>query len=470
MPNSVAYLALLVWPLVAVAIFRKLPIERAVIWSVMAAYLLLPPRTAFDAPLIPPMDKFAIGNLSAFLCATLLMGRRVAMLPESPVARGLIFLFVLSPIATIFTNPDPIWFKVGGLPGLRLYDLLSVIINQLFTVLPFFLGRQFLGTPEAQREFLVALVLAGLAYSLPMLVEVRLSPQLNVWFYGFFQHDFIQMMRQGGFRPIVFLAHGLLVAFFAMSAVLAAVGLWRVEPAGKKVPWVLAAGYLMVVLVLCKSMAALLYAVALAPVILLCGVRTQIWLAAVLAAFAMLYPMLRGADVVPVDWMVEQAEAQSAERAESLEYRFHNEDILLEHARERSLFGWGPWGRNLIYDVETGKSISVTDGTWIIVIGIFGWCGYIAQFGLLTLPLLVLPFRMRRVPAGALSAHAGPLALILGINMIDLLPNSSLTPLTWLMAGALLGYVEALARGRLPEVADGAAQAAVRSPRPRTVM
>ena len=48
-----------------------------------------------------------------------------------------------------------------------------------------------------------------------MLVEVRLSPQINTWIYGFFQHDFIQMMRYGGFRPIVFLPHGLWVAFFA---------------------------------------------------------------------------------------------------------------------------------------------------------------------------------------------------------------------------------------------------------------
>ncbi len=468
MPNSFAYLVLLSWPLVAVAIFRKLPIERAVIWSILAAYLVLPPRAAFDAPLIPPLDKFAIGNLSAFLCATLLSGRKVAMLPESPVARGLILLYLLSPAATVVTNGDPIWFNVGGLPGLRLYDLVSVLANQLFTILPFFLGRQFLGTPGAQRDFLVAMVLAGLAYSLPMLLEVRLSPQLNVWIYGFFAHDFIQMMRQGGFRPMVFLTHGLMVAFFAMTTLLAAAALWKLEPLGKRTPWMLATGYLAVVLVLCKSIAVLVYAVALVPALLVLGLRGQVRLAAVLAAFAMLYPMLRGADIVPVDAMVEQAAARSAERAESLEYRFHNEDVLLAKARERPWFGWGIWGRNLIYDVDTGKSTSVTDGTWIIIIGIFGWAGYIAQFGLLTFALLVLPFRLKRAPPGAAAVWAGPMALILGANMIDLLPNSSLTPITWLMAGAMLGYVEALARGHVPEAAE--AVAAVRPARPRTLM
>lgn len=467
MPNAIAYLVLLTWPLVAMAIFRKLPIERAVIWSILAGYLLLPPRTAFDAPMIPPLDKFAIANLSAFLCATLLMKHKVALLPDSWVARALLLLFMASPVATVMTNADPIWFNVGGLPGLRLYDLISVGTNQLLTVLPFFLGRQLLGKPDAHREFLVALSLAGLAYSLPMLVEIRLSPQINVWIYGFFQHDFLQMMRQGGFRPIVFLSHGLMVAFFTLTALLAATALWRLEPTARRGPWMLATGYLAVMLVLCKTMAVLIYAAALMPVLMVCGTKTQVRLAAVLAAFAMLYPILRGADLVPVDAILEQVAAQSADRAQSLEYRLDNEEVLLARAQERPWFGWGLWGRNLIYDVTTGKSDSVTDGTWIIVIGIFGWAGYIAQFGLLTLALLLFSFRVRKSVPGTLSPYAGPMALILGVNMIDLLPNSSLTPITWLMAGAMLGHVEALARG---QSWDAASLPAAAPSQPRTVL
>ena len=38
----------------------------------------------------------------------------------------------------------------------------------------------------------------------------------------------------------------------------------------------------------------------------------------------------------------------------------------------------------------------------------------------------------------------GSLALLVGVNMIDLLPNASLTPWTWLLAGALLGRSEEL--------------------------
>ena len=223
-----------------------------------------------------------------------------------------------------------------------------------------------------------------------MLIEVRLSPQINTWVYGFFQHDFVQMMRYGGFRPIVFLPHGLWAAFFALMTLVAAVGLWRFGPPARRASYLAAAGYLGVLLVLCKSAAVLVYAAILVPAVRLLSVRQQIRIATALALFAVLFPLLRGADLVPVDWIVEQAEAVSQERADSLQYRLDNEDALLARASERPLFGWGSWGRNHIHDPFTGEIISTTDGRWIIVIGSLGWCGYIVEFGLLALPLLLL--------------------------------------------------------------------------------
>jgi hypothetical protein len=34
------------------------------------------------------------------------------------------------------------------------------------------------------------------------------------------------------------------------------------------------------------------------------------------------------------------------------------------------------------------------------------------------------------------------LAIVLAVNLVDLIPNSWLSPLTWLIAGALLGAAE----------------------------
>lgn len=168
------------------------------------------------------------------------------------------------------------------------------MIGRFLELLPFFLGRRLLATELALREILLALVVAGLAYSIPMLLEIRLSPMLNIWIYGYFQHDFIQMVRSGGFRPIVFLPHGLWVAFFAFMAIVAAAAMWRLEPGSQRTCYLFACGYLMVVLVLCKSMAALLYALVAVPVICVAGLRWQLRLAAFLAVIAVIYPLLRG--------------------------------------------------------------------------------------------------------------------------------------------------------------------------------
>ena len=76
MPNGLAYLALLAWPPVTIALFRILSVERAVIWSILGGYLLLPPIAAFDFPLIPPLDKFSIATLAAYAACVVIFGDR----------------------------------------------------------------------------------------------------------------------------------------------------------------------------------------------------------------------------------------------------------------------------------------------------------------------------------------------------------------------------------------------------------
>jgi hypothetical protein len=179
MPNAFAYLMLLVWPAVSVGLFRLMTVERALIWTILGGYLLLPPLANFNFPLIPALDKTSIPNVAAFLICALMLGKRIPLLPDSITGRLLMILFVVSPVATVLTNKEPIVFAVGGLPAMRLYDAVSAVINQAIFVLPFFLARRFLNTEAAQREILFAVVVAGLVYSLPMLVEMRLSPQIT---------------------------------------------------------------------------------------------------------------------------------------------------------------------------------------------------------------------------------------------------------------------------------------------------
>jgi hypothetical protein len=446
MPNALAYIVLMSWPIVGLAMFATMPPARALLLTLLGGNLFIPPVVNIDLPLIPTLDKFSVSNLTALAGCVFMTKQGVKFIPQSTLVIVLLVIFVISPMATALTNGEPLIFVRGFVPGLSMFDGISNLLAASIQLIPFFLARHVLATAEDHKEILRAFMLAILIYAPLMLIEIRLSPQLNTWIYGFFQHRFDQMMRGGGFRPIVFMEHGLLVAIVTAFAVASAAALRREADAKSRGQMTMITAFLFGMLVLCKSMASLLYGLFMVTVLTLLGVKKQLLIAAVFASIVMSYPILRGGGFVPVDSLVESAESVNAERAQSLWFRFDNEDRLLERAGLKPVFGWGLWGRNQILDPTTGEQTSVTDGRWIIVIGSFGWVGYIAEFGLLCFPLILLYVRARSVPDAALSTYTGAVALILSVNLIDLLPNSPLRPFTWLMAGALLGFAERLTR------------------------
>lgn len=446
MPNGFAYLVLAVWPIVTIAIFRTQPPGRAIIGSFLIAYLFLPPHpTGFDLPLMPALTKDSLPSVVAFVICFLMYGRKIKLLPDHGLARLLLLVFVFSPLATSMTNSEPVFFGRFGIQGLGFKEGVSMVLVNAIAIVPFVLAMNFLRSARDLRDILMAFLIGCLIYSLPMLFEIRMSPQLNTWIYGFFQHSFGQMMRGEGFRPIVFLYHGLWVAFFCFSAVIAALALYKDEAARRRpATRFLAAGvYLFLVLVLCKSLGSLIFAMLLVPAVLFLRTRIQLWISAVLVALALLYPVLKGNYLVPERELIQFAYSIDPERAVSLQFRLVNEAILLDRAAIKPIFGWGTFGRGLIHS-EDGQILSIPDGRWVITLGSFGWVGFLAEFGLLTLPIFLLLVR-----TGAISpAHVPPLlggfSLILGANMIDMLPNATLTPLTWIMSGSVLGYWQSL--------------------------
>jgi len=448
MPNALAYLMLLVWPVIALVLYQRLSPTRALIWAILGAYMLLPPIATFDLPAVPDFDKFSIANLCALVFTLFVLRERVPVLPQNWIGRGLIAMFVLTPFATTITNPDVIPIVTGDVPSLRMYDSIAYISSQLIALIPFVLARRFLGTAEGMRALVGSLVVAGLIYSVPMVLESRLSPQLNIWVYGFFQHDFSQSMRGGGFRPMVFMPHGLWVAFFALMAAMSALVMLRQSTADGRHWHLFIWLYLMAVLVLCRSAGPMVYALGLTPLIVIAPRRIQVLVAALLAVLVITYPLLRGAHLVPIYDIVDFAERINPERGDSLRFRTDNEEALLVRAMEKPWFGWGGYGRNLIFDPYDGRILTVPDGGWIIVLGAYGWAGYIAQYGLLVLPLILVGREALLSRSAAFSPWGAGIALIYAANLVDLLPNNTLIPFTWLMAGALLGWAEVLAADR----------------------
>jgi hypothetical protein len=442
MGNWFAYAAIVVWPLVAIVFFRAKPLTTAILWTILGGHMLLPVNTAIDFPMIPPFDKVTVPALAAFAGCRYVAQKRINYLGRYPLVRWLVCLYLVLPFITAELNAEAIYSGAKFLPGMTHYDALSAVVQQVIMFLPFFIGRQFFRSYDNQLLIFKTLALAGLGYSLLMLFEVRMSPQLHTWIYGYFPHEFGQQMRYGGFRPVVFMGHGLLVAFFAAIAFISATLLWQLKIKIRQFSAAHVSGYFLVVLVLCKSMASLVYGFAAFLLIKFSKIKTQLRIAAILALLALLYPTMCIMNVFPHQMLLENVQSIDAERAQSMKFRFDNEHDLLEHGREKFFFGWGSWGRNRLYDEYTGKDISTTDGHWIVTFGQFGWLGFIAEFGLLTVPVFraisAAKYAQSRQEQILLAAHT----LLAGIIIIDQIPNGFLAPWLWLIISALLGRAE----------------------------
>jgi hypothetical protein len=440
--NWFATVALLSWPLVAIILFRSLPSGLAILWTIFGAQLLLPVNAVIKFQMIPQLDKNSVPNLCVFI-ACMILGSTRAVTLKFGIPTVLLSSYILMPIVTSLQNGDAIYIADRILPGVGLYDGLSAALTASITLIPFFLGRRLLRKSEDILNIFVVLVIGELIYTLPLLFEIRFSPQLHFWLYGYAPADFLQSVRGGGYRPMVFMGHGLLAALFLMTAAVAATTLWRTGTKIKRISNGVTTFYLTAILILSKSLAATIYAFFLMPLVAFSKPRFQLRIAAVLVSIALLYPMLRSFDLFPTQSVTEAANLVSTERSDSMQTRFDNETALLMRASQRPWLGWGRFGRSRVYD-SSGKDVSLTDGEWIISMGQFGIVGFLSEFGLLAFGVFRAVNMIRSSDAPNDLIFLAALSLIVAVNILDLLPNSGLQPWTWLLSGALLGRCEAL--------------------------
>lgn len=338
--------------------------------------------------------------------------------------------------------------------GLGAYDGLSAVVNQTVTWgIPYGLGRIAFRTPRDLTDFLNTIIVCGLIYVPFCLWEVRMSPQLHRQFYGFSQHSFAQTIRGGGWRPMVFMNHGLQVALWMVSSLIAAISIGWVgnrKRFGKLPIWAVVAflGFTFVLLKSTGAFVLLLVAVGFIGVVKF-SPRPYICLIPLLLVTSFL--TLRISELITGRSFVTFAESYlGEERAGSLRFRLDNEDVLLAKAKEQWLFGWAGWGRSRVYDDE-GRDLTVTDGLWIIELGTHGVVGLASLFGV---------FLAGSVAAGSLSrqklskldpmtaAAVVGFVAITGVSAIDSIPNAMVIPIFVVASGALITVVSRLKSNR----------------------
>jgi len=428
-PNAFVPFALAAFVVLSLVAFSRMPRRRAVLVTLLGGLLFLPVFGGGEESLVPLLRDKAMFVPGVVLATAVVFDlgrwRRFRLrLVDLPFA-----VFCLAPIATSLAN------------DLGLYDGLQAAFQLTISWgAPYLLGRVYLGDREGLEQFASAVVLAGLVYLPFCLWEVRMSPNLHYYLYGYRPHaGFGQSVRFGGFRPSVFMDHGLMLGMFLAGAAMLSFWLWRTgarrQIAGLPMGWVtlsLVAGSL-----LTKSVGSNI--LLLAGLIAL-GLTRRLQVAVLVLSLALVPAAYATARVS--GWSAESVvqlvrTTINPDRAQSVDFRLWNEKLLINKALERPALGWGRWGRGRVYD-EDGRDISTTDGLWILALSTGGLTSLAALLLMLALPVLLLwrtvPIRFWSSPRFAASAALGVWLLLFAI---DALANAMLTPVFPLVAGGL---------------------------------
>ena len=440
MANSIAYLAITIWPIVTIILMSRLGVVKGSFLAVMLSYLLLPASFEINFPGVPPFTKASIVSISIFLYL-LFKRKKLGIKDFSFKEKVFLILVLIAPIISTLNNTD----RYLHISGLSLYDGLSQSVATLLVFFPFIIGYKYFRDKESHIVALRYFVLMVLLYTVLILFEIRMSPQLHTMLYGYFPHSFAQTARDGGFRAVVFLGHGLLVALLVSVAFLISSVLWRAKiKIFKRLTynWLIVL-FLLLVLVMSKSYGALFIGITGFIVLRFFPYKLIFIATYLLVGTYFVYPVMSANGIFPHQQMVNVVSSINESRAASLQFRFTHERQLLIHANEKPLFGWGGFGRNRVYDPETFRDISVTDGRWVITLGTRGWLGFFAEFIFIALSIfyaskavsILKKHKESKNEALLLTAHAFIVSLIL----IDQIPNSSLSFFYWLFIGILYG-------------------------------
>lgn len=422
------------WIPVVIYIFSKYPAQKALVISYVTGFLFLPQVVKYPiAQGIPPYDK-ASATTYAVLLATLIFDPGKFSKFKLGWLDAPILIWCLCPIASQFAN---------GLSPI------SPTTAQIITWgLPYLFGRIYLDDLAGLRHLAIGIFVGGLIYAPLCLLETRIAPTLHLRVYGFHARaDFSQTMRYGGYRPTVFMEHGLWVGVWMMAAALIGLWMWKTKALTKLngIPIPRLVIGLVVVFILVKSTGAYLYLLIGLGVLLIAGwLRTSIPVIILILALSSYVYLGASGTLYTIPQVKAFMLGATDDRSSSVAFRMNNEELLSEKARRQVVFGWGDSGGSRIYD-EDGKDVSITDSLWIIAFGLQGAVGLASFTGSLFVPSLGFCFSSRYPPStwsNPKVAPAAALAMLLILYMLDSALNAMTCPVFMVAAGGIAGLVE----------------------------
>ncbi|NTV60846.1 MAG: hypothetical protein HGA77_06005 [Chlorobiaceae bacterium] len=421
------------WIPAVIFLFKKLEPRLAAVVAFVAGWMFLP-IAAINLPGLPDYTK------TTAVCVGILAG--AYFFDRERFSK---YTFNLADLPMLLWCTAPFFSSVSN--GLGPYDGLSQTMYQSITWgMPYYIARIYFSDFSSMKLLATAIFIGTLVYIPFCWFELIMSPQLHRLTYGYHQCNILQTFRDGGgFRPMVYMDHGLMTSMWMVLGIFFAVWLLHCGEFPRKILFVPSSWLLLLLIittVMMKSVGALILLIIGLAVLYLSRKMKSSVLVFIILLVPLLYIYTRTTGI----WDGRNlsgyvAEKFSATRAQSLQFRFDNETILIDRALEGTFFGWGGYGRSRVH-TEKGKDISVTDGLWIITLGQNGIYGLAMMFVAIQLPLFLFITRISpdRWGSGGLAAPA-VMALFMGIYMIDNLLNGMINPIYMLFNGGLIGML-----------------------------
>jgi hypothetical protein len=328
---------------------------------------------------------------------------------------------------------------------LGVYDGLSGALDQFIVWgAPYLIGRIVFGSRERLEQAGKVLLIGAAAYAPFCLLESRLAPQLHLWIYGIpgrVGWEEVSFYGPLKWKPSVFLETPLELTLLMGIGFLFGWTLLRIGRVQSRLKPKLQ-------LLTAMALIATMMGKSLGGVGLTLGSAFALWLSErwrkrtiiiLMMGIAPLYVTTRATGTWSGQEVVNFIATNISERrAESFEFRLVNEDILLEKALERPILGWGGWGRNRVFD-ENGKDLSVTDGHWVIALGVYGFVGLTSWLLATLLPsgLILIRMRRKRICSARDQSILLLVAAIPVIHAIDCMVNAMPNPIYPVLMGGL---------------------------------
>lgn len=427
---NVPYLSLILWFPVVYLVFERMPVPKAIVFSFVSAWLFLPP-IAIQLPGIPDWGKMTATVVSVLICTGMkrpdAYQRIKASWLDLPVAA-----YCLCPFASaISASTGP-------------YDGASAVLEEVFRWgFPYLIGRAFLGDPAGNRLLCLGIAMGGVAYLPICLFELQVGPILKKTIYGINDNATVFDKRYGGYRPMGFLQTGLELGWWMCCATFSAFLLWKSGSVKrvKSYPMGAVTLALAVVTVACKSTGAILQlAIGFGTIYLGRMTKRSVVLLPILL-IPPAYCIARTTGVWTGENLVHYAGRYfGADRAQSLGYRFEQEEGLMVFTRQRPILGWA---RNGGFNAPNKfGAILITDGLWIIVFGTMGAVGLASLILMLNLPAAAFAWKYKTEDWFHPDvAPVTALVVLLPLFMIDNLSNAMLNPIYAIAMGSASGFL-----------------------------